>query len=191
MTASRWPRPAVAVVLVAWFLYFCWDSVAVKFAPDDLMNLGHYWRLTAAQLGRQFLEPWIGGYRPMGAAFYLPIFRAFGLNPAPFHVGLLAVLLAPYDDMGAFSGRVRVAVPRMGVGERAATMLALVIHELATNSLKYGALSVATGTLDCYFERGLNPWLVMRIGGWSDERMLSTYAHATEEMFDQARRALN
>ncbi len=36
----------------------------------------------------------------------------------------------------------------MGVGEAAATTLALVIHELATNSLKYGALSVAAGTLD-------------------------------------------
>lgn len=61
---------------------------------------------------------------------------------------LLTVLLAPYDDMGAFRGRIRVAVPRMGVGETAATTLALVLHELATNSLKYGALSVATGTLD-------------------------------------------
>jgi two-component sensor histidine kinase len=61
---------------------------------------------------------------------------------------LLAVLLAPYDDLGAFSGRVRVSVPRMGVGERAATSLALVIHELATNSLKYGAMSSDTGTLD-------------------------------------------
>jgi two-component sensor histidine kinase len=61
---------------------------------------------------------------------------------------LLAILLAPYDDLGAFSGRVRVAVPRMGVGVTAATTLALVIHELATNSLKYGALSSATGTLD-------------------------------------------
>ena len=53
---------------------------------------------------------------------------------------LLTVLLAPYDDLGAFSGRIRVSVPRMGVGEAAATTLALVIHELATNSLKYGAL---------------------------------------------------
>jgi two-component sensor histidine kinase len=61
---------------------------------------------------------------------------------------LIAVLLAPYDDLGAFSGRVRVAVPRMGVGERTANTLALVLHELATNSLKYGALSAATGTLD-------------------------------------------
>jgi two-component sensor histidine kinase len=61
---------------------------------------------------------------------------------------LISVLLAPYDDMGAFSGRVRVSVPRMGVGEAAATTLALVFHELATNSLKYGALSSAAGTLD-------------------------------------------
>ncbi|MDF0662156.1 MULTISPECIES: sensor histidine kinase [unclassified Rhizobium] len=61
---------------------------------------------------------------------------------------LFTVLLAPYDDEGAFAGRIRVAVPRMGVGESSATSLALVIHELATNSLKYGALSVETGTLD-------------------------------------------
>jgi two-component sensor histidine kinase len=61
---------------------------------------------------------------------------------------LLTVLLAPYDDLGAFSGRIRVAVPRMGVGEGTATTLALVVHELATNSLKYGAFSSETGTID-------------------------------------------
>lgn len=61
---------------------------------------------------------------------------------------LLSVLLAPYDDLGAFSGRIRVSVPRMGVGEASATTLAMVLHELATNSLKYGALSADTGTLD-------------------------------------------
>jgi len=61
---------------------------------------------------------------------------------------LLSVLLAPYDDTEAFSGRIRVSVPRMGVGEAAATTLALVVHELATNSLKYGALSVPSGVLD-------------------------------------------
>jgi two-component sensor histidine kinase len=61
---------------------------------------------------------------------------------------LISVLLAPYDDQGAFAGRIRVAVPRMGVGERTATTLAMVIHELATNAVKHGALSVDAGTLD-------------------------------------------
>jgi two-component sensor histidine kinase len=50
--------------------------------------------------------------------------------------------------MGEFQGRIRVSVPRISVGEKSGTTLALVIHELATNSLKYGALSVPTGTLD-------------------------------------------
>ncbi|PZN94212.1 MAG: histidine kinase, partial [Hyphomicrobiales bacterium] len=77
------------------------------------------------------------------------------VRPLPGHQGtaallgdLLSILLSPYEDMGAFSGRIRVAVPRMGVGEGAATTLALVIHELATNSVKYGALSSNEGTLD-------------------------------------------
>ena len=77
------------------------------------------------------------------------------VRPLPGHAttdallgDLLSVLLAPYDDLGAFSGRIRVSVPRMGVGEVSATTLAMIIHELATNSLKYGALSSETGTLD-------------------------------------------
>jgi two-component sensor histidine kinase len=61
---------------------------------------------------------------------------------------LITVLLAPYDDHAAFSGRIRVAVPRMGVGERSASALAMVVHELATNSVKHGALSSASGALD-------------------------------------------
>ncbi|SCX31589.1 Blue-light-activated histidine kinase [Agrobacterium sp. DSM 25558] len=61
---------------------------------------------------------------------------------------IFTVLLAPYDDGGAFAGRIRVAVPRLGVGENAATGLALVIHELATNAMKYGSLSVPEGVLD-------------------------------------------
>lgn len=58
------------------------------------------------------------------------------------------VLLAPYDEEHTLPGRIKVAVPRMAVGEKAATAIALVVHELATNSLKYGALSSESGMLD-------------------------------------------
>jgi two-component sensor histidine kinase len=77
------------------------------------------------------------------------------LRPLPGEEGkaallgdLLSVLMSPYDDQGAFAGRIRVAVPRMGVGEGAATTLAMVIHELATNSVKHGALSDDAGALE-------------------------------------------
>src|SRR4051794_40197333 len=71
-----------------------------------------------------------------------------GRNSAATLLGdLISVLLAPYDEKGA-SVRIRVSVPKMNVGERSSTTLALVFHELATNSAKYGSLSVASGTLD-------------------------------------------
>ena len=77
------------------------------------------------------------------------------VRPLPGHQGTAAllgdvftVLLTPYDDGGAFAGRIRIAVPRMGIGENAATSLALVVHELATNSLKYGSLSSPDGVLN-------------------------------------------
>ncbi len=59
---------------------------------------------------------------------------------------LVSVLLAPYDDMGAFSCRIRVSVPHMAVGQVAGTTLAMGLHELATNSPTYGALSNDEGT---------------------------------------------
>lgn len=63
--------------------------------------------------------------------------------------GLLEVLFAPYGASQG-GGRVRVSGAEAAISPRAATPLALVFHELATNAAKYGALSVANGhvTLD-------------------------------------------
>ena len=76
-------------------------------------------------------------------------------NKAEFG-NLLTVLLAPYDDRKDAGGRVRITAPELRVSDTTATTLALVVHELATNSLKYGALSTADGTLDvsCTAEDG-------------------------------------
>ncbi|NPD67497.1 histidine kinase [Lichenicola cladoniae] len=61
---------------------------------------------------------------------------------------LLDVLLAPYGDEGMVGDRITVSVPEIRIGETTATTIALVVHELATNSVKYGALSNENGRLD-------------------------------------------
>ncbi|MGI4767627.1 MAG: sensor histidine kinase [Janthinobacterium lividum] len=61
---------------------------------------------------------------------------------------LLAVLMAPYAGDGPEEDRIRFTVPELLVGVASATVLSLVVHELATNSIKYGALSAAAGTID-------------------------------------------
>ena len=61
---------------------------------------------------------------------------------------LFEVFLSAYDDRGSVGGKVHVSVASTMVGEAATTALALIIHELVTNSAKYGALSTPTGSLD-------------------------------------------
>lgn len=59
--------------------------------------------------------------------------------------GLMRDLLAPYHNGKV--GRVSIGGDDVTIGARAATPLALVFHELATNSAKYGALSGGGGAV--------------------------------------------
>lgn len=63
-------------------------------------------------------------------------------------MGLLEVLLRPYDEDGR---RIRITGDDLVLGRAAATTLALILHEQATNAMKYGALSNDRGRVhvDC------------------------------------------
>ena len=63
---------------------------------------------------------------------------------------VLSSLLAPYAENEAGMKRVTTSVPDVEVKQTAITSLALVVHELATNSIKYGALSAPDGAIDVY-----------------------------------------
>ena len=77
---------------------------------------------------------------------------------ASFH-GLLATLLAPYRP-GADAqlppaienGGIEISGPDVGIGPSAATLLALVIHELTTNAARHGALACPGGRLSVVTE---------------------------------------
>lgn len=62
-------------------------------------------------------------------------------------LGMLGDLFAPYGE-----GRIHVNGAELPVGARAATPIALVFHELATNAVKYGALSVPEGRVEVTIE---------------------------------------
>ena len=92
---------------------------------------------------REFSDELIATIRALGRAhdFVRPVEGVKGDSLR----GLMGELMAPYDDG---NGRVRLTGNDCSIGIRAATPLALVFHELATNSAKYGALSQEDGSIE-------------------------------------------
>lgn len=92
-SACRWQECACAILVAAYFFYFVADTVNVRFAPDDMMNMAYYWRLSSWKLLVSLFMPWRGFYRPLGGLYYLPLHYFFGLNPFPYHIVALFLLL--------------------------------------------------------------------------------------------------
>ena len=61
-------------------------------------------------------------------------------------IGLIEELVIPYQNEEG--DRIAIAGEAVGIDDKGATPIALVIHELATNAAKYGSLSVPDGRVD-------------------------------------------
>jgi two-component sensor histidine kinase len=64
--------------------------------------------------------------------------------------GIAQSVMAPYATT---SNRVKMDGPEIRMQQQQALMFSMVLHELATNALKYGALSVATGRVEIEWRR--------------------------------------
>jgi PAS domain S-box-containing protein len=65
--------------------------------------------------------------------------------PEALH-GVIRQILSPYPALE--EGRIQISGEDAPVDDRGATPMALLVHELATNATKYGALSVASGQVE-------------------------------------------
>jgi hypothetical protein len=115
----RWRKPAVVVLIAAYFLFMSWDGLKAHFAPDEMMAIYTYWHPSPWRLLVSQFMLWRGYFRPVGGLFYLPLYWVSGLNPAPYHAVLLLLLLAGAYQMYRFA---RV----LGCAELPAAMAALI-----------------------------------------------------------------
>ncbi len=130
MAPASWRKFAFALLTLAYFLYFNWSGLWVRFASDDMMNMSIYWRLAPVRVLLSRFVPWSGAYRPMAGLFYLPLFKGFGLNPIPYHAVMLAILLGNLYLMYRFARRV-------GCGELQAALATLVLAYHGGMSMLY------------------------------------------------------
>ncbi len=80
------------------------------------------------------------------------------LDAAPKTVmGLIAALLVPYRDAGA---NVTLTGDDASIGKEMITSLSLVLNELATNAVKYGAIKDATGEIAIQLTRAADRLLI-------------------------------
>src|SRR5215470_6033815 len=87
------PAAAAAFAAIAlWFLYFTHGGLRAALTEDDLMNLYKYAQKSGPAVILDNVFFWSPAYRPLGALFYLPLYKLFGLNPLPYRVVCFAIL---------------------------------------------------------------------------------------------------
>jgi hypothetical protein len=82
-----------ALIVLAYFFRYTTVGLSVGFAADDPMNIHYYWSGGAGQLLRNLGLFFTTYMRPMGGVYYSLLYHFFGLNPLPYHVAILCLLL--------------------------------------------------------------------------------------------------
>lgn len=119
----------------------------MRFVEDDMMNMAGYWRPGPWYLVYSHFLIWRGQYRPMGGLFYVPMLQLFGLNPMPFQVLYLLLLVTNVYLVYRFA---RV----LGCAELTAGLAALIPCYHAGMSSLYYTLSNVYDVLCCLFYLG-------------------------------------
>ena len=78
--------------IAVWFLYFAHDGLRASLTEDDLTNLYKYAEKPASSVVLDNVFFWSSAYRPLGAFFYLPLYKLFGLNPMPYRIVCFTLL---------------------------------------------------------------------------------------------------
>ena len=84
---------AFLLVLAVFFCIFHAGVFKAHFGPDEMMNLYGHWQPPLWKTMFADLHFWSKTVRPMGAVYYLPAYRLFGLNPVPFSAVRCIILL--------------------------------------------------------------------------------------------------
>jgi hypothetical protein len=109
-TNKAYQRPVFdaicVVVLIAYFLHFALPALRGGFREDEMMNMGICWCAGALKsllanivFWKLFLCPGCALYdfylyRPGGALYYLPLYHFFDLNPLPYRIVQISILVA-------------------------------------------------------------------------------------------------
>jgi hypothetical protein len=87
----HWRHAGLAIALI-YFVFSAWAGLQAGFRNDDMMNLHYYWNAGPAKALQGNLLFFSTFYRPMGAAFYLPLYHFAGLNPLPYRAVIFLLL---------------------------------------------------------------------------------------------------
>ncbi len=93
MRATRVYSILGALLLLSFFAAFHAGALHAYFRDDETMNLYGYWAPPLGKVVLAHLVFWSKFVRPLGALYYLPLYGIFGLNPVPFAVVRISILL--------------------------------------------------------------------------------------------------